>query len=197
MKPVFKVEPKYRVTMLTRGEWTRGPGTPPAVKGLVWFTDGSRTVEGTVAGVYGQSADRRFSMSLGKHVTVFQAELYAILACGHKTETQDRPEKCISICSESQAALKVLQDAKTTSLLVRRCQKTLNDISTLHTVGLYWVPGQAGVRGNEMATSSQGMLQRFVGPEHFLGVSRQNIRRKMKPWMENQHLVLWCAPCST
>ena len=71
MKPVLNLEPKYRVTMLTREEWTRGPRTPTAVKGLVWFTDGSRTAEGSGAGVYGQSADRRLSISLGKHASVF------------------------------------------------------------------------------------------------------------------------------
>jgi hypothetical protein len=87
MKPVFNLDPKYRVTMLTREEWTRGPGTPPVVKGLVWFTDGSRTVEGTGAGVYGQSVDRRLSISLGKHATVFQAEVYAILVCVREIET--------------------------------------------------------------------------------------------------------------
>jgi hypothetical protein len=42
MKPVFNLEPKYRVTMLAREEWTRGPRTPAMVKGLVWFMDGSR-----------------------------------------------------------------------------------------------------------------------------------------------------------
>ena len=42
MKPVFNLEPKYRVTMLTSEDWTRGPRTPPMVKGLVWFMDGSR-----------------------------------------------------------------------------------------------------------------------------------------------------------
>jgi hypothetical protein len=63
MKPVFNLEPKYRVTMLTRGEWTRGPGTP-AVKGLIWFMDGSRTAEGTRAAVYGQHANRRLSFSV-------------------------------------------------------------------------------------------------------------------------------------
>ena len=31
----------------------------------------------------------------------------------------------------------------------------------------------------------------------FLVVSRQNIRRKIKRWMENQHLVLRRGPCST
>jgi hypothetical protein len=75
-------------------------------------------VEGTGVGVYGQSADRRLSISLGKHATVFQAEEYMILACVHETETQDRSEKYVSICSDSQAALKVLQAAKTTYPLV-------------------------------------------------------------------------------
>ena len=30
-----------------------------------------------------------------------------------------------------------------------------------------------------------------------MGVSRQNIRRKMKCWIENKHLALWHGPCST
>jgi hypothetical protein len=32
--------------MVTREEWIRGPGTPPVVKGLVWFTDVSRMKKG-------------------------------------------------------------------------------------------------------------------------------------------------------
>ena len=52
MRPVFNLEPKYRVTVLTREEWTRGPGTHPIVKGFVWFTNGSRMAEGTGAGVF-------------------------------------------------------------------------------------------------------------------------------------------------
>jgi hypothetical protein len=34
-RPVFNLEPKYRVIMLTGEEWTRRPGTPPVVKVLV------------------------------------------------------------------------------------------------------------------------------------------------------------------
>jgi ribonuclease HI len=133
----------------------RGPGTPPVVKGLFWFMDGSRTVGGDWAGVYGQSVNRRLSISLGKYGTVFRAEVYAILAFVHESATQDRPEKCVSICSDSQAALKALQAAKTTYPLVRQCQQALNDIATRHTVGLYWVPGHAGVRGNEKARQAR------------------------------------------
>ena len=121
-----------------------------------------------------------------------------ILACVHEIETQNRPEKYISICSDSQAALKSLQAAKTTSPLMRQRQQALN-ISTRHAVKLYWVPGHAGVRGNEIADklARSGSDQRFIGPEPFLGVSRQNIRTKMKRWMQRQHLTLWRSPCST
>jgi hypothetical protein len=55
------------------------------------------------------------------------------------------------------------------------------------------------VRGNVIADklARDDSVQRFVLPESFLGVSRQNIRRKLKRWMENQHLALWRGPCST
>ena len=93
----------------------------------------------------------------------------------------------------------MLQAAKTMSPLVRQCQQTLNDISARYAVRLYWVPSHAGVRGNEitdrLTRGSSG--QRFIGPEPFFGVSRQNIRKKMKCWMQNQHLALWQGPCST
>jgi len=72
------------------------------------------------------------------------------LACAHEIEAQDRPEKYISICSDSQAALKALQVAKTFPL-VRQCQRMLNDISAWNAVRLYWVSGHARVRGNEIA----------------------------------------------
>jgi len=65
-------------------------------------------------------------------------------------------------------------------------------------VRLYWVPGHAGVRGNEIADrlARSGSGQRFIGSEPCLGVSRQLTRRKMKCWMKNQHLALWRGPCS-
>jgi hypothetical protein len=80
MRPAYNFEPKYRVTVLTREDWTTGTGTPPMIKGHVWFTDGSWMRGATGAGVYGQSIGRRLSFSLGKYATVFQAEVFAILA---------------------------------------------------------------------------------------------------------------------
>jgi len=67
------------------------------------------------------------------------------------------------------------------SQLVQQCQKALNDISTEHAVGLCWVPGHAGVRGNEIADelARGSSAVKFVGPEPALGVSRQDIGRKI------------------
>ena len=156
--------------MLTREEWTRGPGNPPVVKGLIWWGWG-----------LWQSLGRRLSILLRNHAAVFQAEVYAIVACVYEIGTQGRPEKYVSICCDSQVALKAFHAVKTTSPLVQQCQKALNDISPWHTVGLYWVPGHARVRGNEMADKlARGdSTQKFIGPEPSLEVSRQNINNKI------------------
>jgi len=53
---------------------------PHVVKGLLWFTDESRTMEGTGTEVYEQSLRRSLSISQAMQATVFQAEVYDILA---------------------------------------------------------------------------------------------------------------------
>ena len=44
-------------------------------------------------------------------------------------------------------------------------------------VELYWVPGHAGLRGNEIADelARGGFVLGFLGPEPALGVSRRDI----------------------
>jgi hypothetical protein len=71
MKPGFKLERKYRVTMLTREESTRGAATP-VVMGLIWFTDGSGTKEENGAAVYGKSLGKRLRISLKNMLQFFR-----------------------------------------------------------------------------------------------------------------------------
>ena len=51
-------------------------------------------------------------------------------------------------------------------------------------MGLYWVPGHAEVQGNEivneLARGSSAL--KLVGPEPALGVSRQDMRRRIRHW---------------
>jgi hypothetical protein len=53
MRPAYNFEPKHRVTMLTREDWTKGTGTPPVIKVLVWFTGGSKMQGETGLGYMG------------------------------------------------------------------------------------------------------------------------------------------------
>jgi len=83
--------------MLTREHWTKGTGTPPVFKGLVFFTDGFM-MEGFEAGVYGQSVRRRLNFSLGRYATVFWAEIFAVLSCVYEIQYQGRPKStCVSV----------------------------------------------------------------------------------------------------
>ena len=68
-----------------------------------------------------------------------------------------------------------------------------------HVVGLYWTPRHAGVQGNEIADklARGSSTQKFIGPEPFLGVSSQNIKNKIKRWVDNQYFVMWRGSCST
>jgi len=73
----------------------------------------------------------------------------------------------VIICSDSLAALKALSAMKTTLPLVHQCQRALNDISVRHAVGLFCVPGHAGIPGNEIANglARGSSALGFFGPE--------------------------------
>ena len=150
----------------------------------------------TGAGVYGQSGNRRLSLTLGQYATVFQAEVFAILVCAHEIQAQEVPGKHVSICSDSLAALKALRAVKTTSPLVRQCQEALNVISMGRAVGLFWVPGHAGVRGNEIADglARNGSASAYVEPEPALGVSWRDLHHRIHCWLVDEHRRRWQNP---
>ena len=61
-------------------------------------------------------------------------------------------------------------------------------------MGLHWVPGHAaGVQGNEITDklTRDGSALKFVGLEPALGVSMQDIRRRIRRWLVNQHWIRW------
>jgi len=176
MRLAFNLESQYSVIMLLREVGTETTGVPPAIKGLVWFTDGSRMKAGTGRGVYMQSVGWMFSFSLCRYATVFHVELFAVLTFVYEFHSQNRCEKYVSICLDCQAALKSLKAVRKTCSFVHQCQKALNASLPGMQGRLFWVPRLSGLPGNEIANElARWCALRFLGPELALRLSRRHI----------------------
>ena len=80
-----------------------------------WYTDGSKTNEGTGFGVNGPNVKK--SVSLGYNATIFQAELVAIHDCIQTILSSNPKGGRYAILSDSQAAIKSLLNTESHSLL--------------------------------------------------------------------------------
>jgi hypothetical protein len=130
---------------------------------------------------------------LGKLVTVFQTEIYAILQCAYENIRRAYKNKRILILSDSQAALKALSSLKVTSGLVAECLDALSALASLNEVTLIWVPGHCGILGNEEADklARQASAKLLCVPEPDLGIPKCSARDAIKNWTENQHYSTW------
>jgi hypothetical protein len=91
--------------------------------GLIWFQDTCNTGDGMCD--YGTRQKRqKFSFSLGKYTTVFQAEMYTIKACAVENLGSDYKNCNIYILSDSQAAVKALDNYRVSSKLVWDCHQS-------------------------------------------------------------------------
>ena len=78
--PIQLLTRTYNVLFPNRDEWDK-PRNGLLLSEMCWYTDGSKNDKGSGAGIYCSSPKTEIYHSLGKHTTVFQAELYAIENC--------------------------------------------------------------------------------------------------------------------
>ncbi|KAJ8914454.1 hypothetical protein NQ315_011395 [Exocentrus adspersus] len=149
--------------------------------GLVWFTNGSKTLEGTGVGVRGMRPRVARSFPLGKHTSVFQAEVFAILACVSENLKLGYSNQHIQIRTDSQAALHALKSLRIISQVVLECTNSLAALCQRNKVRLVWVSGHSGVAGNEEADAlaRKGSSDTFTRPEPAIGLHRQLDQKKM------------------
>ena len=116
--------------------------------GIQFFTDGSKTEQGTGFGIYGEI---NVSKKLWDYATVFQAEALAINYCAKEIVQKDMQNEEIHIFSDSQSVLKALQSNKINSKTIYECVQNLSLAGTKNKIILSWIPGHEGFVGNEQA----------------------------------------------
>ncbi|XP_028174320.1 uncharacterized protein LOC114362934 [Ostrinia furnacalis] len=197
MVPSCSFQKNYKVEIPHREDWLNKQVT--CEKGsLIWFTDGSKMGPNVGFGVYGEQPKLRLSQSLGKFASIFQAEVYAIIECAEANLRKNYANHIIYINSDSQAALLALNSNLITSKLVENCMSRLNTLGERNRVTLRWVPGHAGIEGNENADelARAGAEGTQYGPEPFCGVpkslARKNMGKPLQPWMPLPWWFFFC-----
>lgn len=184
----------YETIFPLRELWLSGYWESHMSQHVSCYTDGSLEGGRAGAGVYCRELELEDSYSLGRHCTVFQAEVFAII-CGVLAALRQKlcGGRSIYFCSDSQAAIKALASAESRSQLVNVCRSLLEDLSTVNNVFIVWVPGHSGITGNERADelARSGAAIEFVGPEPALPISPCLVRRRISSWAESAHKVIW------
>ncbi|CAG9815744.1 unnamed protein product [Phaedon cochleariae] len=118
---------------------------------IFFYANGSKTKEGSGAGIYSEGINSQMSISLVINTSVSHAEIYAILQCARTNNMRVVRIARIKICTDSQASLKAFTNLRVTSRLVQECREELNVLSEHNKITLLWVPGHCGIVGNEKA----------------------------------------------
>jgi len=127
----------------------------------------------TDASVFNHTTNLKLTLPVGKYSTVFQVEIYAILAC----------------------FFTIIMSVKNRSSLVAETKSALSELSTFNSVPVHllWVPGHNNVPGNEIAEelAKQAAALESVGPEPVFGISSDTAQNTISSWASSEHRNLW------
>ena len=191
LKTKYNTRKNYAIRIPAREEWNNEE-LITNVFDLVWYTDGSKTENGVGAGVC--SRNNEYFFPLGKFLTVFQAEVMAIIECVSLMLGEKISDKNIAICTDSQATLKALEQDEIKSKVVLECCIKLKELAMSNQVTLLWVPGHSKIVGNEKADelAKKGSETKLFGPEPFCSLSINICKLEKKNWLYKAAVDYWC-----
>ena len=151
------------------------------------YTDGSKLHRRAIASFYVEypnNSPKQAFFHLGIHSIVFQKEVLAVSEVAKNLLLEKLHNQSIVVLVNSQAAIKSLMKCSVTSITVFNCIRNLNQLGKQNHVSIAWIPGHAGVHGNEVAdylaeTESKSKIH---GPEPFITVPYASCVSKVKNW---------------
>jgi hypothetical protein len=108
MLPLEVFNRKYLVEYPSKKIWLSAAEAWLLSDGFKFYTYGSLFEDRAGSGVFSEKLDLKASFALGTFATVFQPEVYAILACSDYCLRDCMTGKTICICSDSRATLLAL-----------------------------------------------------------------------------------------
>jgi hypothetical protein len=108
MLPLEVFDRKYLLEYPSREIWLSEAEAWLPSDGLKFYTNGSLFEGRAGSGVFSEELDLKASFALGTFATVFQAEVYAIMACSDYCLRECITGTTICICLDSRAALLAL-----------------------------------------------------------------------------------------
>lgn len=183
----------FEVITPSRDDWS-SKDYEERMEGLVVYTDGSKSANTTGIGVW--SAGRnglRESSGLGRHASILQTEIYAIMHAAHVLLERNSTGRRIFIVTDSKPALATLGSCEITSRLVLECLRALQELAVENTVKLVWVPGHSHIKGNQEADrlAKNALNVPFIGPEPACGITREAINQELNTMLKQNHCDYW------
>ena len=119
-------------------------------------------------------------------MTVYQAEILAILKCTETMQEKQVKDYNIAICSDSKSALLSLRKDCTQSRITYECAKKLSHLAKNKKNSLIWVPDIMfeNEKADKLAkTGAQGAL---LGPQPNARISLGIVKHAKKKWLQNR-----------
>ena len=161
------------------------------------YTDGSKLDGRVGAGFnaeYPNNSPKQAFFHLGIYSTVFQAEVVAISEMAKNLLWDKMHNQSIVVLVDSQTAIKGLIKCTVTSITVINCIRNLTQLGKQNHVSIAWIPGHAGVHGNEVADylAKSGSKSKMHGPEPIITVPYASCVSTVKDWSTDR----WKSMCN-
>lgn len=185
---IWNTQRCYRVIVNERSSWQEGLIHDQFTD--TWFSDGSKRDDAVGVGWCDNPGTIEKSLRLSGHATIMQAEMTGIRLCAKQMGNNTLGRK-ILILSDSQAALKALDNPVIRSETTRRCAVTLNELAENNEVTLGWIPGHSNHIGNEIADrlANEGAAKEAVDLE--VPEATSSRAGKIAEWLKTEKKVEW------